>query len=101
MSTMALDGLYPRSRSTDPTTSVDAGREANLYDSQAYVLEFMRRGEYGTDFTQGELETFFLDWSPSRIRSAVSELEALGLVEATGETRKTKYGRAARVYRAT
>lgn len=100
MSTMVLDGLSPRSRKSDPVTSVDAGRAAKLYDSQAYVLDFMRKGEYGTDFTQGELETFFLDWSPSRIRSAVSELVELGLVEWTGETRPTKYGRQARVYRA-
>lgn len=51
-------------------------------------------------WTQGELEELFQEWSPSRIRSAVSELEALGLVEWTGETRPTRRGRQARVYRA-
>lgn len=99
MSSMVLDGVSPRSRSTDPVTSVDAGRAANLYDSQAEVLECLK--SHG-DQTQGEIEQCFVGfWSPSRIRSAVSELEHLGLVEATGETRKTRYGRAARVYRAT
>lgn len=98
MSSMVLDGSAPRSRSTDPVTSVDAGRAANLHRSQAAVLEaFDLMGE----LTQPELEAL-LDtaWSPSRIRSAVSELVELGLVEATGETRPTRYGRQAQVYRA-
>lgn len=96
MSSMVLDGLSPRSRSTDPTTSVDAGRAANLSRSQEMVLEFMSGS--GRDWTQGELERW-LDGSPSRIRSAVSELESRGLVEPTGETRPTRYGRQAQVYR--
>jgi len=97
MSSMVLDGAAPRSRSTDPTTSVDAGRSAKLHESQAAVLDLMR-GPY--TWTQGELEQGLGQWSPSRIRSAVSELVARGLVEATGETRKARYGRKARVYRA-
>lgn len=97
MSSMVLDGASPRSRSTDPTTSVDAGRAANLHASQDAVLNHMRGG--GT-WTQGELENAFSEWSPSRIRSAVSELVELGLVEHTGETRLTRFGRKARVYRA-
>ena len=98
MSTMVLDGLMPRSRSTDPVTSVDAGRAAKLHESQAAVLDFF---SYGGEYTQAEVEHAYRnEWSPSRIRSAVSELEALGLVEATGETRPTRYGRQARVYRA-
>ena len=97
MSSMALDGLMPRSRRLDPVTSVDAGRAARLQASQEAVLSFMRTGG---EWTQGDLEVGFPEWSPSRIRSAVSELEALGLVEATGETRPTRYGRQARVYRA-
>lgn len=96
---MVLDPL-PRSRSTDPVTSVDAGRQAKLHASQDAVLEFMRMS--GGDWTQGELEVMVNDWSPSRIRSAVSELEALGLVEVVeGVVRKTRFGRKARVYRVT
>ena len=98
MSSMVLDGATPRSRSTDPTTSVDAGRAVKLHESQMAVLEFLRKT--GAELTQGKLEGYLTEWSPSRIRSSVSELEALGLVEWTGETRATRYGRQARVYRA-
>lgn len=97
MSSMVLDGVSPRSRSTDPVTSVDAGRAAKLHESQAAVLDCLKSW---VDGTQGELESALPQWSPSRIRSAVSELGARGLVEATGETRPTRYGRQARVYRA-
>ena len=100
MSSMVLDGVSPRSRTSDPVTSVDAGRAARLHASQAAVLGFMRECADQDGFTQGRLEQYFPDWSPSRIRSAVSELEVLGMVEFTGETRLTKYGRQARVYRA-
>lgn len=100
MSSMVLDGASPRSRATDPVTSVDAGRAAKLHESQVAVLDLMRG--FGVEFgwTQGELEGRLGEWSPSRIRSAVSELEAKGLLERTGETRPTRYGRQARVYRA-
>ncbi|QIK64112.1 MarR family transcriptional regulator [Leucobacter viscericola] len=100
MSSMVLDGAAPRSRASDPVTSVDAGRSVNVNASQAAVLEAIERTmDHG--ITQGALEEFLSGtWSPSRIRSAVSELEDRGLVEATGETRATVYGRQARVYRA-
>jgi hypothetical protein len=103
---MALDGLLPRARRLDPTTSVDAGRAANLCESQKDVFEFMVKvpRNPGQGWTHGELEremdAYGFTYSPSRIRSAVSELEARGLVEWTGETRPTRYGRQARVYRA-
>lgn len=97
MSSMALDGLTPRSRSTDPVTSQDAGREVNLYRSQEVVYELMLRSE--RDWTQGELE-FQFTYTPQRVRSAVSELREKGLVELTGEQRITRHGRKADVYRA-
>jgi len=95
---MVLDGLSPRSRSTDPTTSVDAGRAADLKGSQAAVLGTIRLGKRG--WTQFELEMNHREWSPSRVRSAVSELVELGLVEVTDRMRETPHGRKARVYRA-
>lgn len=102
MNTMILDGLTPRSRSTDPVTSVDAGRVADLKGSQAMVLDVFRHPQFPAELTQGELEVLTPGgWSASRIRSAVSELVELGLLEWTGETRPTQYGRQARVYRAT
>ena len=84
MSSMVLDGVMPRSRKSDPVTSVNAGRAAKLCESQKDVLEFM--------------DAYGFIYSPSRIRSAVSELESAGLVEWTGDTRPTRYGRKARVY---
>lgn len=98
MSGMVLDGVAARSRSTDPVTSVDAGRAAKLHESQMAVHQRLLNLDFGA--TQGELEGHLPAWSPSRIRSAVSELVELGLVEFTGETRPTRYGRQARVYRA-
>ena len=98
MSSMVLDGVSPRSRSTDPTTSVDAGRRAKLHASQVAVLNAMRQGGSWTHF---ELEDHLREWSPSRIRSAVSELGHWGEVECVpGVFRVTPYGRKARVYRA-
>lgn len=92
---MVMDGVA-RSRSTDPATSVDAGRSARLCASQAAVRALFDR----SDWTQGELEEELPEWSQSRVRSAVSELEADGLVVRTGRTRVTKYGRAAQVWEA-
>jgi hypothetical protein len=102
MSSMVLDGVAPRSRSTDPVTSVDAGRSVNLRESHrlvmsAFVHPAAARGliqEQVTHATAGIV-------SPSRARSAVSELVELGLLEWTGETRATMSGRQARIYRAT
>ena len=96
---MALDGLMPRSRRLDPTTSVDAGRAANLHASQAAVLEIIRLGKRG--WAQFELEKNLPEYSPSRVRSSVSELVSRGLVEVIeGKLRETPHGRKARVYRA-
>lgn len=99
---MVLDGLSPRSRSTDPVTSVDAGRAADLKGSQAAVLEHMRVTAWAfPDYTQPELVRDFPQWSPSRVRSAVSELVDKGLVEPVeGMFRPTRYGNPAQVYRA-
>lgn len=99
MAIMTLDGPNPRSRSTDPTTSVDAGRAADLSRSQSVVLAAMRARGVGA--THEELEHFLPGLSPSRVRSAVSELAEQGLVHATDETRPTKYGRAARIWEVT
>ena len=96
MTTLVLDGIQPRSRGTDPVTSVDAGRAADLSRSQAVVYAAMRAR--GVGVTQHELETFLPGLSPSRVRSAVSELAEQGLVAVNGETRPTKYGRKAQVW---
>lgn len=98
MSSMALDGTEPRSRSTDPITSVDAGRATNTVSSREQVLALMKQGG---EWTQGELEQIlaYRPWTPQRIRTAVSELKKRGLVEKTGATRETRHRRKAELYR--
>lgn len=98
---MVMDGLMPRSRAKDPVTSVDAGRAADLKGSQAAVMELMSGFAPVHGWTHEELEERLRhDWSPSRIRSAVSELVAAGLVEDADTMRPTRYGRMAIVWRA-
>lgn len=99
MAIAALDGVTPRSRANDPITSVDAGRATDLNRSQAVVLAAMRAR--GTGVTQFELEQHLPGLSPSRVRSAVSELASQGLVERTDETRTTRFGRQAHIWRTT
>ena len=100
MSSMVLDGASPRSRATDPVTSVDAGRKANVEGSRDAVLSFLRTGG---EWTLEDIEIAFRSdrWSPSRIRSAVSELEAAGLVEVVPDRfGVSEYGRRCRLHRA-
>ena len=99
MTSMVLDGATPRSRPTDPVTSVDAGRAADLSRSQTVVYAAMRAR--GVGVTQQELEAFLPGLSPSRVRSAVSELAEHGLVTTNGDTRPTKYGRKAQIWEVT
>ncbi len=91
MSNMVLDGSTPRSRATDPVTSVDAGRAADLVGSQAMVLELLEDHGECTDY---ELECDLADYySPQRVRTARSELVEAGLVEDTGKTKLSHRGR--------
>lgn len=91
MSSMILDGASPRSRSTDPITSVDAGRAVDLPGSQAMVLEVLQDLGPCTDF---ELEDNLKDYySPQRVRTARSELVTQGHVEDTGSLRISQRGR--------
>lgn len=97
---MILDGLSPRSRSTDPVTSVEAGRSIDLNHSQQAVLEVFELSPLH-GFAQFEVERI-LDgqFTPSRIRSAVSELTEKGkLYIVDGEYRRTPTGRKAQVYK--
>lgn len=98
MSSMVMDGAAARSRSTDPVTSVNAGRAANLKGSQAAVFDIIRLGKRG--WAQFEVEANLPEFSGSRVRSAVSELVEVGLIAPVeGKLRETPYGRKAQVYR--
>lgn len=104
---MVLDGAAPRARRHDPTTSLEAGRGADLKGSQRYVFDTL--DTFGP-FADHELVEFYLDdepgrriygtWTPQRLRSARKELADAGMVEATGETVLSDYGRPAQVWRA-
>jgi len=101
MSTLALDGVLPRSRSADPTTSVDAGREADLTDSQQDVLEVFRiEGRPLADHELvAEAARLGSPFTPQRIRSARAELALLDrLVLVEGESRETETHHRARVW---
>ena len=110
MSSMVMDGVMPRSRKSDPVTSVDAGRAADLEGSQRYVLYLLHTRGAMADF---EMETEALGeerprlaaglpaWSFQRLRSARAELVELGCVAPIeGEFRRTKSGRRAQVWAA-
>lgn len=79
---MVLDGARPRSRSTDPITSVDAGRMADLNESQRDVLAIFYLSE--RPLAHHELVelavTLGLKRTAQRIRSACAELVDEGLV---------------------
>ena len=107
MSSMVLDGARPRSRSTDPVTSVDAGRGADMRASQREVLdvfEFAQSMHGRADLADHELvqvaASMHSKFSAQRLRSARAELAEDGLIVLVeGEYRATASGKRARVWR--
>lgn len=98
MSSMALDGVA-RSRSTDPVTSVDAGRSVNVVPSQEYVFGILADEGPMADHELLAFHTARVwPWSPQRVRSARAELVEQGRVEFSGIYRLTESGRRARVW---
>lgn len=105
MSSMVMDGVA-RSRSTDPVTSVEAGRSVNVAHSQQYVRDTL---EVFGPFADHELVEFYAAdssgqrmygrFSPQRLRSARAELVEQGRVEFADELCKTPSGRTARIWR--
>lgn len=92
---------WPRVRRNDPTTSHEAADSNNFPRSHRLVLNVLYTA--GRPLAQFEVEraaAVGMEWlSPSRIRSAFSELEALGKVERTEDFRTTPSGRRAQVWR--
>lgn len=102
MSSLALDGVTPRSRRRDPVTSVDAGRSVHLAESQEAVLVLLH--EIGWPVSDRELVDHAAQrgnrYSPQRIRSARAELAEAGLVELVeDEFRRSPSGRREQVWR--
>jgi hypothetical protein len=105
VSTAVLDGVSPRSRGTDPVTSVDAGRDAQLTSSQEEVLWlFHEAANAGSAaFADHELVAFAQNrgstYTPQRIRSARAELAEKGLlIHAEGDYCTSPTGKNARVW---
>ena len=105
MSSMVLDGVAARSRSTDPTTSVGAGRSANLARSQDCVTDILETFGPMADHELVNLQqqglwgqTPWGKFSAQRLRSARAELVELGRVEFSGLYDVTDSGRKARVW---
>lgn len=84
-----------RVRKSDPVTSHEAADTNNVSKSHGEVLHFL--SSYGP-MAQFEVERWVTTWSPSRVRSAFSELEALGKVKRTDQFRLTPSGRRAQVW---
>ena len=102
MSALALDGTLPRSRSTDPITSVDAGRYADLNESQRDVLAIFHIA--AKPLALHELTALARDLglkrTEQRVRSACAELVDRGLVVMVeGVYRKTETGHNAHVWK--
>lgn len=103
MSTLALDGVTPRSRTIDPTTSVDAGRSVTMRASQAEVIRLLLLAN--RPLADHQLVAYAAahsrkDYTPQRIRSARAELAEVGtVVQVDGEFVQTPRGRRAHVWR--
>ena len=89
-----------RTRKTDPLTSHAAADTNNVTDSQLFVLQCFNNGQQRAAF---ELEAIMAGlFSPSRIRTALRELQdqgRVGVVE--GVLKRTPSGRNARVWKLT
>lgn len=86
----------PRVREADPVTSHEAADSNNVPRSHWFVTQIL---DAHGPLAQFECEHWLgLILSPSRVRSAFSELEALGKVKRTDQFRLTPSGRRAQVW---
>jgi hypothetical protein len=92
-----LTGDSPRVRKSDPITSHQAADGSNRAKSKQAVFTKLRVHKHLAAY---ELESLLPDWSPSRIRTALKELEKDGLVVRTDRTRPTRFGKQAHVWEA-
>ena len=99
MPVATLPMVYPERANTRRTDHVTAHEAADTTDpaaSRRFVMFALY--EHGT-LAQFELERLATGlWSPSRVRTAVSELVERGLVKFTGIYRLTPSGRRAQVW---
>ena len=95
---MILPDDSPRAHRTDPITSHEAADSNDVPLSHRLVMQTVDMAG-GRGLAQFQAEAW-LDGqlSPSRVRSAFTELELLGKVARTDETRTTPSGRRAQVW---
>ena len=86
----------PRVREADPLTSHAAADSNDVPRSHALVLALFAAERWLAQFEAERLLTGVL--SPSRVRSAFSELEQAGRLTRTDMTTRTPFGRAAQVW---
>jgi predicted transcriptional regulator len=87
---------FPRVRESDPVTSHEAADSNNVSRSHQLVAKLLEQWGAVAQFEAENLLRGVL--SPSRVRSAFSELETLGRVKRTDEFRATPSGRRAQVW---
>jgi len=84
-----------RVRTSDPQTSFDAAESNDIHGSQVSVLLTL---SFSGPLADHELVERIADYSPSRIRTARSELVDMGMVEFTGFYRLTAGNRRTQVW---
>ena len=92
-------GDVPRVRESDPLTSHAAADSSNLPKSQALVMALFAHERWLAQFEAEQLLAGIL--SPSRVRTAFTELEEAGRLTRTAMTMPTPYGRTAQVWEVT
>lgn len=93
--------MYAYARKSDPITSWLAAHDitdADINRNKAAVLGFLlARGSAIQQDAEEWLERYE-NMTPQRTRTTFSDLEHMGLINKTGETRPTRRGRKAAVY---
>ena len=92
-------GDVPRVRESDPLTSHAAADSNDVPRSHALVMSLFANTRWLAQFEAEAL--LFGKCSPSRVRSAFSELEEAGRLTRTAFTMPTPYGRTAQVWEVT
>lgn len=99
--TTAIQGM-PVARASDPDESWQAAESISRQAQKASQREVLRELAYrGPQIAQQLEEHLARRLSPSRVRTALTELERDGLARRTGRTRPTVSGRMAAVWEAT
>lgn len=96
---MNTDKAY--ARTSDPVTSHEAAEsvtKSTLRGSRQAVLSAIRRSPDGA--TAEALERVLPEYRPQRVRTALVELERLGIVARAPETGYTSSGRKAQIWKA-